>query len=110
MKNREVADILYQMAELLELQAENRFKIIAYSKAARAIEGLPEDIATVSREGRLQAIPGVGRAIADKVEEYLKTGRIAAHQELLAKTPPAWPSCSRSPASAPRRSSCSMTS
>ncbi|MCU0638001.1 MAG: hypothetical protein MUE87_05220 [Methanothrix sp.] len=35
MKNREVADILYQMAELLELQAENRFKIIAYSKAAR---------------------------------------------------------------------------
>ena len=88
MKNREVAEILYQMAELLELQAENRFKIIAYSKAARAIEGLPEDIVTVCREGRLQAIPGVGRAIADKVEEYLKTGRIAAHQELLAKTPP----------------------
>lgn len=88
MKNREVADILYQMAELLELQAENRFKIIAYSKAARAIEGLPEDITHVSREGRLQAIPGVGRAIADKVEEYLKTGKIAAHQELLARTPP----------------------
>ena len=88
MKNREVADILYQMAELLELQAENRFKIIAYSKAARAIEGLPEDITLVCREKRLQAIPGVGRAIADKVEEYLKTGKIAAHQELLARTPP----------------------
>jgi len=87
-KNREVADILYQMAELLELQAENRFKIIAYSKAARAIEGLPEDITLVCREKRLQAIPGVGRAIADKVEEYLKTGKIAAHQELLARTPP----------------------
>lgn len=88
MKNREVADILYQMAELLELQAENRFKIIAYSKAARAIEGLPEDITHVCREKRLQAIPGVGRAIADKVEEFLKTGRIAAHQEILARTPP----------------------
>ena len=88
MKNREVADILYQMAELLELQAENRFKIIAFSKAARAIEGLPEDITLVCREKRLQAIPGVGRAIADKVEEYLKTGKIAAHQELLARTPP----------------------
>ena len=87
MKNREVAAILYQMAELLELQAENRFKIIAYSKAARAIEGLPEDITAVCREGRLQAIPGVGKAIAVKVEEYLRTGRIVAHQELLAKTP-----------------------
>jgi len=87
-KNREVAEILYQMAELLELQAENRFKIIAYSKAARTIEGLPEDVALVCREGRLRGIPGVGRAIADKVEEYLQTGKIAAHQELLAKTPP----------------------
>jgi len=87
-KNREVADILYQMAELLELKAENRFKIIAFSKAARAIEMLPEDITTVCREKRLQSIPGVGRAIAVKVEEYLRTGRITAHQELLAETPP----------------------
>ena len=88
MKNREVADILYQMAELLELKAENRFKIIAFSKAARAIEMLPEDITTVCREKRLQSIPGVGQAIAVKVEEYLRTGRITAHQELLAETPP----------------------
>ncbi|MGV8174625.1 MAG: DNA polymerase/3'-5' exonuclease PolX [Methanothrix sp.] len=88
MKNREVADILYQMAELLELQAENRFKIIAYSKAARAIESLPEDISSVCRQRRLESIPGVGRAIAEKVEEYLKTGKMAAHQDLLAKTPP----------------------
>lgn len=87
-KNREVADLLYQMAELLELQAENRFKIIAYSKAARAIETLPEDINAVCREKRLQSIPGVGKAIAQKVEEFLKTGKIQAHQELLAKTPP----------------------
>ena len=43
-KNREVAGLLYEMAELLELHAENRFKIIAYSKAARAIESLQEDI------------------------------------------------------------------
>lgn len=87
-KNREVADILYQMAELMELKAENRFKIIAFSKAARAIEMLPEDITVVCREKRLQSIPGVGRAIAIKVEEYLRSGRIAAHQELLAETPP----------------------
>ncbi|HNX39024.1 MAG TPA: helix-hairpin-helix domain-containing protein, partial [Methanothrix sp.] len=88
MKNREVAAILYEMAELLELHAENRFKIIAYSKAARAIESLQEDIVVVCREKRLQALPGVGKAIAAKVEEYLQTGQILAHQELLAKTPP----------------------
>jgi len=87
-KNREVAAILYEMAELLELHAENRFKIIAYSKAARAIESLQEDIVVVCREKRLQALPGVGKAIAAKVEEYLQTGQILAHQELLAKTPP----------------------
>ncbi len=88
MKNREVAGLLYEMAELLELHAENRFKIIAFSKAARAIESLPEDIYLVCQENRLQSIPGVGKAIAQKVEEYLKTGRIEAHQELLAGTPP----------------------
>jgi DNA polymerase (family 10) len=87
-KNREVADLLYEMAELLELQAANRFKIIAYSKAARAIESLQEDINQVCREKRLQSIPGVGKAIAQNVEEYLKTGQIETHQELLAKTPP----------------------
>jgi DNA polymerase (family 10) len=86
-KNREIAAILYEMAELLELHAENRFKIIAFSRAARAIESLKEDIVQVCREKRLQSIPGVGKAIAQKIEEYLRTGRIQSHQELLAQTP-----------------------
>ncbi len=86
-KNREIASILYEMAELLELHAENRFKIIAYGKAARAIESLKEDIEQVNREKRLQSIPGVGKAIAQKVEEYLNTGKIQSHQDLLNSTP-----------------------
>jgi DNA polymerase (family 10) len=86
-KNREIAGILYQMAELLELHAENRFKIIAYSRAARAIESLTEDIEQVCRDGRLEGIPGVGKAIAGKIKEYLRTGRIQSHQDLLADTP-----------------------
>ena len=87
-KNREIAAILYQMAELLELHDQNRFKIIAYSRAARAIESLKEDIEKVCRERRLQSIPGVGKAIAEKIEEYLRTGKIQSHQELMADTPP----------------------
>ncbi len=86
-KNREVAGILNEMAELLELHAQNRFKIIAYGKAARAIESMKEDIEQVCREGRLEAIPGVGKAIAQKVEEFLRTGKIQAHQDLLKETP-----------------------
>lgn len=86
-KNSEVAGVLYNMAELLELHAENRFKIIAYSKAARAIESMKEDVEQACREGRLQSIPGVGAAIAKKVEEYLRTGQIQAHQDLLKDTP-----------------------
>jgi DNA polymerase (family 10) len=86
-KNREIAGILYQMAELLELHAENRFKIIAYSRAARAIESLTEDIEQVCRDGRLEGIPGVGKAIAEKIKEYLRTGRIQSYQDLLADTP-----------------------
>ncbi|MCJ7443318.1 MAG: DNA polymerase/3'-5' exonuclease PolX [Methanotrichaceae archaeon] len=87
MKNREVAKILYDMAELLELKAENRFKIIAYGRAARAIEGLKEDIVVICRKGQLESVPGVGKAIAQKIEEYLRTGKIQAHQGLLRETP-----------------------
>ena len=87
MKNREVAQNLYEMAELLELKAENRFKIIAYGKAARAIEGLKEDIEVVCRKGELESIPGIGKAIAQKIEEYLLTGKIQAHQELVKEIP-----------------------
>ncbi|MHC1687094.1 MAG: DNA polymerase/3'-5' exonuclease PolX [Methanothrix sp.] len=87
MKNSDVAAVLYEMAELLELHAENRFKIIAYSKAARAIESMKEDVEVVCRERRLQSIPGVGKAIAQKVEEFLRTGQIQSHQDLLAQTP-----------------------
>jgi DNA polymerase (family X) len=87
-KNKEIAKILYDMGELLELKGENRFKIIAYGKAARAIESLKDDIEQVCKEKRLEAIPGVGKAIAQKVEEYIRTGNIQAYEELLKETPP----------------------
>lgn len=88
MKNKEIAKILNDMGELLELKGENRFKIIAYGKAARTIESLKDDIEQVCKEKRLESIPGVGKAIAQKVEEYVRTGKIQAHEELLAETPP----------------------
>ena len=87
MKNRQVAAILYEIGDLLELRAENRFKILAYRKAARSIESMKDDVAQVCRDGRLLSIPGVGKAIAEKVEEYLKTGKIEVYEDLISQTP-----------------------
>jgi len=86
-KNKEIAKILYDMGELLELKGENRFKIIAYGKASRAIESMKEDIELLCKEKRLDSVPGVGKAIARKVEEYLRTGKLQAYEELVAQTP-----------------------
>jgi DNA polymerase/3'-5' exonuclease PolX len=62
-KNKEIAKILYDMGELLELKGENRFKIIAYGKAARAIESLKDDIEQVcnsrSRQGNCSKSRGI---------------------------------------------------
>ncbi|OPY45475.1 MAG: hypothetical protein A4E47_00949 [Methanosaeta sp. PtaU1.Bin028] len=87
MKNKEIAELLYDMGELLELKGENRFKIIAYGKAARAVESLQEDVEAVWQREELDRIPGVGRAIAEKIAEYLQTGRMRAYDDLVSETP-----------------------
>jgi DNA polymerase (family 10) len=87
MRNSEVARLLYDISELLELSGENIFKIRAYSRAARTIEGSTEDIEKVSKEKRLEEIPGVGEAIALKIEEYLKTGKLGFYEDLKKQVP-----------------------
>ena len=86
MKNLEIARILYEIAEMLEVQ-EVAFKPQAYRKAARNIETLSKDIQEIADEGRLKEIPGVGESIAEKVEEYLDTGQIKYFKELKKKMP-----------------------
>ncbi len=81
MKNLEIAKILYAMADILELQ-EVQFKPRAYRNAARAIETLSEDIEETYKKNKLQEIPGVGESIAEKIEEYIKTGKISAYEKL----------------------------
>jgi DNA polymerase (family 10) len=87
-KNEEVARLLREMGELLELQGESGFKVIAYQRAARSVESLKEDLEEVSRRGELESIPGVGKAIASKISEFLETGKIEAHDRLFRETPP----------------------
>jgi DNA polymerase (family 10) len=75
------------MAELLELTGETGFRVRAYDRGARALSGHGADLSRLS-EQELAAIPGVGKAIAAKVREYLDTGQVAKLEELRAQVPP----------------------
>jgi DNA polymerase (family 10) len=81
MKNLEIAKILYEIADLLELQ-EIKFKPQAYRNAARSIESLSEDIEAIHQRGELQKIPGIGEHIALKIEQYLETGKLDYYTKL----------------------------
>jgi DNA polymerase (family 10) len=87
MRNAEVAGVLYNISELLEIKGENTFKIRAYAKAARAVEGTTEDIEKIVREKRLKDIPGVGEKIALKIEEYLASGHLQYYEDLKKQVP-----------------------
>src|SRR3989339_860954 len=85
MKNKEIADILYEISELLAIKGENVFKIRAYEKAALNISSLTEDIAVKIKEG--EKISGVGESIAEKIKEYLETGKLEYYDNLKKSFP-----------------------
>ncbi len=88
MKNEEVAAILHEIGDMLDILGEDSFRVISYHRAARAIEGLTTDIEELVRNGRVEEVTGVGAAIRDKITEYVTTGRLGYHEELKAKIPP----------------------
>src|SRR3989344_1572670 len=90
MKNQEVAEILYKIADLLELLEENRFKFLAYRKVAQNIEGNSQDIEDIYNKNGikgLRELPGIGEAIGEKIEEILKTGKLKYLEDLKKKIP-----------------------
>jgi len=87
MKNRELARMFSRIADAIEFKGGDRFRVIAYRRAATTLEDLTEDIETLADEDRLQELPGVGKAIATKIEEYLKTGRMRKYEEELEGIP-----------------------
>ncbi len=86
MKNQEIARIFNEIADLLEIKGENPFRIRAYRRAAQNIEGLPKSVEDIPKEELLK-VPGIGQDLAGKIEEYLKTGRMQAHEELKHEIP-----------------------
>jgi len=87
-ENAEVARLLREVADLLELQGANPFRVRAYQTAARTVEELPRPVAELLEEGRqLTDLPGIGEDLAGKIEEIARTGRLAAHRELTRAVP-----------------------
>ncbi|MFA6492684.1 MAG: DNA polymerase/3'-5' exonuclease PolX [Patescibacteria group bacterium] len=91
MTNKEIAKILYQVGEILELgNANDRFRVIAYERVAQTIENYAEEMSEVYKKGGLKAlnnVPGVGESIAEKIEELLKTGKLKYLEEVKKNVP-----------------------
>jgi DNA polymerase (family 10) len=74
--NADVAHIFEKMARVLALKGKDRFRVIAYENAARALRDLDRDLSEIAAEGRLEEISGIGKDLAGKIEEALKTGGV----------------------------------
>ena len=86
--NEAIAELFESMGTLLEMKGDTVFKIRAYQRAARTIGQLSFPLEQAVQDGMdLKKIPGVGRAISDKIKELLETGQVSAHQRLLAELP-----------------------
>lgn len=87
MNNKEVAKILDQTANILEIKGENEFRVRAYRQAAENIENLAEDVNCLYQNGKIQDIPGIGKGIADYIGELMKTGTTRLFEKLKKQVP-----------------------
>ncbi|MGH9363246.1 MAG: helix-hairpin-helix domain-containing protein, partial [Thermoanaerobaculia bacterium] len=104
MTNPEIARVLAEVADLLEIRQEDSFRIRAYRNAARTVETQAEALARMLAEGRpLTALPGIGKQMAAHIRELIETGTLAYRNELLAAVPRSLVELMRLPAVGPKR-------
>jgi DNA polymerase (family 10) len=88
MTNQQLADIFRKIADLLEIKGENIYKILAYRKASDSLNNLGQDVNEIQKQGKLTEVDGVGKAIAEKIDELLTTGHLGFLDKLEAEVPP----------------------
>ena len=86
--NGDLARIFHEIGDMLELKGELVFKTVAYHRAADAIGRSPVDLVSAYRAGNPPTVPGVGKAISDKIRELVTTGHMAVYDRLRAEVPP----------------------
>jgi DNA polymerase (family 10) len=88
-QNSDVSDIFNKVADLLEIEGANAFRVRAYRNAARSVSSLPRNVSDMIRaEKDLTELPGIGKDLAGKIKEIVETGSLAQLEELEGKTPP----------------------
>ena len=103
MTKGEIAELFEEIADLLELKNENPFRVRAYRNAARALDGLTEDLQTLIKEERLTDIRGIGKDLAQKITDFATTGQCQAYEEIKASLPPGLLQMVRIPGFGPKR-------
>ncbi len=89
MENKAIADVFTEIADILDIQGENPFRIRSYRNAARTIEDMSQNLEALIKSGKNpEEIPGIGKSISDKIGEILATGKSHFLEELRGKIPP----------------------
>lgn len=95
MENKDIARVLWETADLMEIAGQDGFRIRSYRNAAQAVETWTESVAAMvaqpewkQAEKLLTAIPGIGKGMAGHIRDLVTTGKIAVREEILAKFPP----------------------
>lgn len=88
MRNREIADTFATVADMLAIRGDQIHRVLAYRRAAESISDLGRDIHQVYEAGALTEIPGIGKTLADKIEEMLTTGKLEFFERLSQEVPP----------------------
>ena len=86
-KNLEIAGLFDEIADLLDLTGQNKFRVNAYRNAARSLRDLSADVAEIAKQDKLTDLPGIGSGMAEHIKEYLATGKIGRREELLEQVP-----------------------
>ncbi len=89
MTNAELARVFNEVADLMDIQGEDSFRVSSYRRVARTLEDLATEAREIAARGELAQLPGIGKASAAKIQELLDTGRLTLREELAAKVPAA---------------------
>jgi len=88
MDKKDIVEVLERIGTMMEIKGENPFKVRAYFSGARTLQTMEEDLGTVIGEERLGDVPGIGKALTEKIETLFATGELEFYDNLLASVPP----------------------
>ena len=87
MDKKDIAEVLDRIGTMLEIKGENPFKVRAYFSGARTLQTMEEDLGEVIQSRKLGEVPGIGKALTEKIETLYATGELAFYDKLIASVP-----------------------